>query len=214
MSNADDGVEGFLANVGRSGADVGNSGLDHALDTFQLTALSNLNTLFDQIDRAALERAVHALADAGKVLVVGMHSAHSFATYLHHVAAMRFRNWHVVDRHERGLDGILGTLTPADVVVVIAAAPCATGPVEVARHARAAGARVVGITDRRASPLADCANDVLLFPCRSPSVFTSYVGATALVEMLVSMVAARSGGAAGAAIDGPERDRRGMDAER
>ena len=214
MSNADDGVEGFLANVGRSGADIGNSELEHTLDAFQLTALSNLNTLFDQIDRAALERAVHALADAGKVLVVGMHSAHSFATYLHHVAAMRFRNWHVVDRHERGLDGILGTLTPADVVVVIAAAPCATGPVEVARHARGAGARVVGITDRRASPLADCANDVLLFPCRSPSVFKSYIGATALVEMLVSMVAARSGGAAGAAIDGPERDRRGMDAER
>ena len=214
MSNADDGVEGFLANVGRSGADIGNSELEHTLDAFQLTALSNLNTLFDHIDRAALGRAVHALADADKVLVVGMHSAHSFATYLHHVAAMRFRNWHVVDRHERGLDGILGTLTPADAVVVIAAAPCATGPVEVARHARAAGARVVGITDRRASPLADCANDVLLFPCRSPSVFTSYVGATALVEMLVSMVAARSGGAAGATIDGPERDRRGMDAER
>ena len=83
-------------------------------------------------------------------------------------------------------------LTREDVVIAIAVEPDTFDAIELARYARDTGAREIGIADRSASPLADCADDVLLFPVRSPSVYP-LVGATALVEVLVGMVAARSG---------------------
>ena len=193
MSNADEVPSGSAAVAGQPRADVGDTGLDHALERFQQTALGDINSLFDQIDRDTLEGAVQALADARNVLVVGMHSAHSFASHLHHVASKRFRNWHLVEWRGSGPTRIGATLTDEDMVIGIATEPHATDIVEVARYARGAGARVVGIIDGPLSPLADCANDVLLFPIRRPSVLRSYVAATAFTEVLVGMVAARSG---------------------
>ena len=67
---------------------------DHSLDVYQQAAASNINTLFDHIDRAALERAVQALSDARTVLVVGMHAWHSAASHLHHMGITAFGNWH------------------------------------------------------------------------------------------------------------------------
>ena len=193
MSNADEVPSGSATDAGRPRADVGGSGLDHALERFQQAALGDINSLFDQIDRDTLEGAVQALADARSVLVVGMHAAHPFASHLHHVASRRFRNWHLVEWHGGGLSGVGGTLTDEDVVIGIATEPHATDIVALARYARGAGARVVGITDAPLSPLADCANDVLLFPIRRPGVLRSPVAATAFIELLVGMVAARSG---------------------
>ena len=88
------------------------------------------------------------------------------------------------------------TLGSADVTICIAIDPCAADTIRVARRAREAGARVVGITDRRTSPLAACSDDILLFPVESPGMFPSYVGAAALVEVLAGMILARSGQAA------------------
>lgn len=42
------------------------------LDSFRQAALSNLNTLFDHIDRTAIDRAIQALTAARNVLVIGM----------------------------------------------------------------------------------------------------------------------------------------------
>ena len=201
MSGTDKGLAGFAAATGEPGRDAGSSGLDNSLDAFRQATLDDLDTLFDRIDRDALERAVLALAAARRVLVVGTHSAHLLASYLHHVAALRFRNWHLGGPREGASACNASTLTRADVVVGIALASDAADTVEVARHARSVGARVVGITDRRTSPLAAYANDVLLLPAPIPSVLRSSVGATALTEMLVGMVAARSAGLAGESIE-------------
>ena len=127
---------------------------------------------------------------------------------------MRFRNWHLVDWRDGRSSPLVAALSPADVVVGIAVEPYAADAIEIARHASDVGARVVGITDRRLSPLAACANDVLLLPVRRPSVFKSHVGATALVETLVDMVAARCGGAAGESAGKPAQDGRAIAAHR
>lgn len=166
-------------------------GHEHTLDSFRQAAVGNIESLFRHI---ALQRTVRALASARSVLVVGSHSAHSFATHLHHVAAMRFDNWHLVERHSAGSSRIWGALTEKDVVVAIAAQPYGNEDFAVARYARRTGARVVAVADRRDSPLASCADDILLFPVRGSSALPSYVGATALIEMLVGMTATRGNG--------------------
>ena len=186
--------EGSDARFGEPWAIVADGGPGLSLDSFRQAALGNIHTLFRRIDRNALERAVHALASARSVLVVGMHSTHTFATHLHHVAALRFENWHLVEWHSAGPSRIWGALADRDVVVGIAAEPYENEDFEIARYARSLGARVIAISDRADSPLADCADDILLFPAESPGAGRSYVGVAALVEVLVGMVAACGNG--------------------
>ena len=200
----------FALEAGQLHAAARESEIDHTLNAFQQAAIGNINTLFDHIDRAAVERAVQALTEARNVLVVGMHASHSFANYLRYVAATVFRNWHLVVRHNGDLPYLVEALTPADVVVCIAMEPCAADTIKIARRAREAGARVVGITNRRTSPLAACADDILLFSAESPSFFPSHIGAAALVEMLVGMIAARGGQSVVENVERLDRFRREM----
>ena len=183
---------------------------DHDLNAFQQAALTNIHTLFDHIDRAALERAVQALADARTVLVIGLFTSESSANYLHHVAATGFHNWHLLVPNSAEYFQLLGALAPGDVVVCIAVEPCASESIKVARHAREAGVRVIGVTDRRTSPLAASADDILLISVHSPNIFPSHVGATALVELLVGMIAARDERSVAENVENTERSRRKM----
>ena len=172
---------------------IGETDIHHALDTFRQAALLNINALFDQLDPDALDRAVRALAGARKVLVAGALETHAIANYLQGVAALGLRNWRLAARHNGELVCLTEPLARADVVVGIAFKPWATDTIQVARHGRQCGSRVIGITDQRTSPLAAASNDILIVPAQSPSFFSSYVAATALIEVLAGMVVARSG---------------------
>ena len=193
-------------------ATVCGTDLEYTLDAFQQTALINLNALFEQLDRTVLDRAARALAGARRVLVVGMQESHSAANYLHSVAAMGFPNWHLVAQHNGEYPCLLTPLTGDDMVVAISFQPWAIDTIRVARYASEHGARVVGITDLRTSPLAACSDDILLVPIRSPTFFQSYVAATAVVEVLVGIVVAHGGPSVIEGIDQRERYRREMGA--
>lgn len=181
---------------------------EHAVDAFQQAALLNLNALYEQLDRVVLDRAVGALAQARRVLVVGMLESYSAANYLHCVAATGLRNWRLVDHHNGEVPSLLEPLSHADAVVCISLEPWAMVAITVVRRARARGARVVGITDQRTSPLAASSDDILLVPNRGPSFFRSYVAVTAIVEVLIGMVVARSGRSATECIERTESQRR------
>ena len=182
----------------------------HPLDAYQQAAASNVSTLFDRIDRTALERAVQALSDARTVLVVGMHAWHSTANHLYHMGITAFGNWHQLVPGSAEFPRQLEALTAEDAVVCIAIEPCAADSIRVARRAREAGARVVGISDRLTSPLAACSDDNLLISVQSPSIFPSHVGATVLMEVLAGMVAARNEQSAAENVESSERSRRAM----
>ena len=175
---------------------IGETDIHHALDTFREAALLNVSALFDQLDPGALDRAVRALAGARQVLVAGALETHALANYFQGVAALGFRNWRLAARHNGELACLSEPLTNADVVVGIAFKPWAVDTIEVARHGRRSGSRVVGITDQRTSPLAATSDDILIVPIQSPSFFLSYVAATALIEVLAGMVVAHGGPAA------------------
>ena len=201
---------GYPQKAGQLQEVVGDSGFDDALDTFHRAAIANVDDLFHSIDRATLKHAIDALSAARNVVVVGMHSSYGFASYLHYVATMGLRNWHMVTRLNGDLSDRLEDLTSADVVVAIAIKPCAADTVRVVRCASESGAWVIGITDSRTSPLATYSNDVLIAPVRSPSFFQSYVATLELIEVLVGMVVARGDKSIVENMDKLERCRRAM----
>ena len=201
---------GYPQKAGELQANVGDRDFDDAIGTFRDAAARNVDALFHNIDSVELKRVVETLTAARNVVVVGMHSSYSFANYFHYVAAMGLRNWHLITRHNGELSDRIESLTSDDVVVGIAFKPCAADTIRVARRSHDSGARVIGITNSRSSPLAAYSHHILIAPDRSPGFFESYVATAALVEMLVGMVVARGDKSIIDNIDKLERCRREM----
>jgi len=184
--------------------------LDQTLLSFRQAALSNLNTLFDSLDQNKLSEIVDALIGARNVIVVGMHASHSLANYFHYVAAMCFRNWRLITRRNGEIADRIEDLNDEDVVVAISLNPCASDAIKVAKRAQSLGARVIGITDSRTTPLAGCSTNLLLTPVQSPHFFESYVATAAMLEVILGMLVARGGSSVIKNIDNLERCRQEM----
>ena len=188
------------ATIGESPAKLEGEPLDSALWHFQQTAMSKVIVTFARLDRAALEQVVQALRDARHVLVVGTYATFPVAGYMSSLGLRNFRNWHLVEQFRTESERFLVDLAADDVVVGIESNPRGSYTLKVAQYARRAGARVIGITDWPEAPLATCANDVLLVSNPKFRVIESQVATLALVEALVTLVAARSDGRRPAAL--------------
>ena len=169
-------------------AAVSESDFENTFDTFHRTSAANLDGLFENIDRNSVRSAIDILEDARNVTVVGMHASYAFADYLHYIAAMCFRNWHLVTRLNGELSDRVEGLESEDALLAISLRPCAADTIKVARRAHEAGVPVIGITDSRTSPLAAYSKVVLLTPKQSPGFFDSYIATTALIEMIIGMI--------------------------
>ncbi len=170
----------------------GASPLEATLQTIRNTTAGNVKHLFDTIDRDQLQNIIEALNTAQNVYVIGMQSSHSHASYLHYVASMCFRNWHLINRKNGDLADQLEDITPQDALLAISFKPCATDTILVAKRVNEIGTRVIGITDSRTSALATYSTDILLTPVQSPHFFESYVATVALLEMIIGFLVSDS----------------------
>lgn len=184
---------GYPQKAGQLQMSAASGDFDQTLSSFRQAALSNLNTLFDNLDPTNLSEIVNSLVGARNVIVVGMHASHSLANYFHYVAAMCFRNWRLITRRNGEIADRIEDLNEEDVVVAISLDPCAADTIMVAKRAQKMGARVIGITDSRTTPLAGYSTNLFITPVQSPHFFESYVATAALLEVILGMLVARSG---------------------
>jgi len=83
----------------------------------------------------------------------------------------------------------LRALGPDDALVACTFRPYARQTLELAAHARAAGARVVLVTDGRGHEFIDAADVVLAVPVESPTLLLSFTAAVCVLEALAAQVA-------------------------
>lgn len=90
------------------------------------------------------------------------------------------------------LDGLAGGLEmqsraigPRDALLVVSFAPYSREALDCARAAKAAGAKLVALTDSEVSPLSLIADETILFATHSPSFFPSVTSALAVSEALI-----------------------------
>jgi DNA-binding MurR/RpiR family transcriptional regulator len=155
------------------------------------TEFSNLEATRQRLDPKALARAVDLIIGARAVYVVGMRSAYSLAWLLHFSLMLIRARSHLLtlgvgDAPER-LEGI----DTRDVVVGISFERYASATVTLFRACLEQGARGIALTDKPTSPLADGADVVLEAQNRLSSFIDSYVAPTAVIDVLVTLVAAK-----------------------
>lgn len=173
--------------------DIGGNRL---LDVLQQAAGQNVDRVFSSPLRAEIEALAPDLLAARRVFCVGVRMAYALAHLFTYRGAIAHANIQPAP-NQPGLilDQLIDT-GPQDIVLVISFAHYSDETLRAARVARARKARVVAITDRADSPLAEGAWRVLRAPVEGPHVMHSLIGAATIIETLLELMLAQDPGAA------------------
>jgi len=142
---------------------------------------------------ASLQKACVVLEKAGTVHAAGFRACFPIAFSFVYVYRMFRSSVHLVDGQGGSLEMQQRAFAKGDAVVVASFVPYSREALQVAQAAKAAGCRIVAITDSIASPLSLLADETLLFAIDSPSFFPSVAAGVAVTEALVEMLASRAG---------------------
>ena len=163
----------------------------------------NLDATERQVD-ATLRRAATLLKRARHVHVAGFRASYPVACTLVYGYRLFRPGVTLLDAHAGGLEMQLRCIERKDAVVAISFAPYSREALEAVDAARAAGARVLAMTDSPVSPLALQAEVALLFSVQSPSFFPSIAAAITVSEALLALLVAGAGDEAVRQIDRAE----------
>ena len=147
----------------------------------------------EQQSAAALPRAARLLEKAAAVHVAGFRACFSVAFSIVYVYRLFRSTVHLIDGQGGSLEMQLRAVAKGDALVVVSFAPYSREALQSAQEAKAAGARIVALTDSAASPLSLLADETVLFATQSPSFFPSIAAATAVAESLLELLATRAG---------------------
>ena len=155
------------------------------------TEFSNLEATRLRLDPKTVARAVELIVNARTVYVVGMRSAYSLAWLLHFSLMLIRARSHLLTLGVGDVPERLEGIDSRDVVVGISFERYASATINLFRACLEQGARGIALTDKPTSPLADGADVVLEAQNRLSSFIDSYVAPTAIIDVLVTLVAAK-----------------------
>lgn len=135
-----------------------------------------------------LLRAAKAMVKAKQVHIAGFRAAFSIAFLLHYLYRLFRSSVHLVSGGAGSLELELRAMSADDAVVVISFAPYSAEAVKVSEAAKAAGCKLIVLTDSAVAPIALKADHTLIFSHDSPSFFPSMAAATAVAESLIELV--------------------------
>lgn len=169
------------------------SGDEAVWTSFREAALKSVEDVYARIDARAIAAVAEKLLKKDTIFVAGMQSSYPFADYFSYVGGMVASKIRLLGRRRGIIADDLIEISKRDALVCLAIQPCARATVQVAELAYDRGVYVVGITDSPASPLAAFSSEVIVTSCSSPLFFDSYVGSTAIIELLIGFMTLRSG---------------------
>ncbi|PIF74038.1 RpiR family transcriptional regulator [Variovorax sp. 54] len=141
----------------------------------------------------ALLKACVLLEKAPTVHAAGFRACFPIAFSFVYVYRLFRTSVHLVDGQGGSLEMQQRAFAKGDALVVASFAPYSREALQVAEAAKAAGCRIVAITDSVTSPLSLLADETLLFTIHSPSFFPSVAAGVAVTEALVELLASRAG---------------------
>lgn len=154
-----------------------------------------------------IARVADAILEARRVFVLGVGAAHSLAHQFWYVGRMAFDHLTPIPAFGGRPVDDMGDLGAEDALLAITFQPYRSETMAAARAAKAAGAKVLGLTDSPTSPLAKLSDALLIAPTHTPHFFQSQAAAIAILEGLIAVLVSRAGEDAAARIEAFHRRR-------
>lgn len=171
------------------------------------TSLANVATLFASTSPVDLKRAARMIIKARTAYVLGMGSCYSSMHGFYYIGRMAIPNLVFSPQQSSlPLDDLL-RIGRQDVLFAATYRPYRRETVEAARFAKTKGAKLISLTDSRASPIAAEADLLLLAPTATPQFFPSMLAMIAMLESLLAFVVAETDTDAVASIEDVHKTR-------
>jgi DNA-binding MurR/RpiR family transcriptional regulator len=132
-----------------------------------------------------LQKAAGLLAKADHVHAAGFRACFPVAYSFVYLYRLFRDSVSLMDGLAGGLEMQARAIGPRDALLVVSFAPYSREALDCARAAKAAGAKLIALTDSEASPLSLIADETIVFATQSPSFFPSVTAALALGEALI-----------------------------
>lgn len=154
--------------------------------------MEKLRQTSETVSREEFSAAVNAILKAKRVYILGVRSVAPLANFLGYYLNYMFNNVHVLSGLSAGeMFEKIVSVNSNDVVIAFSFPRYSASTTKGARYCRSTGATVIGITDRRESPLGQCSDHVLLAKSDMVSLVDSLVAPLSLVNALIVALAAR-----------------------
>ncbi len=156
------------------------------------TDMEKLRQTEETISREEFTAAVNAILKAKRIYILGVRSVAPLANFLGYYLNYMFNNVHVISGFSAGemFEKIAG-VNADDVVVAFSFPRYSASTTKGARYCRSAGAKVIGITDSKLSPLGANSDHVLIAKSDMVSLVDSLVAPLSLINALIVAIAAR-----------------------
>ncbi len=171
------------------------------------TSVANVETIFETTSPADLRRAARMIIAARVAYVLGMGSCYASMHGFYYIGRMAIPNLIFVPQQSSLPMDDLQRIERKDVLFAATYRPYRRDTVEAARKAKERGAKLISLTDSRASPIASQADLLLLAPTSTPQFFPSILAMIALLESLLAFIVSETGREAVASIDTIHRSR-------
>ena len=181
-----------LTSVQRIGVASDRYGDQDVVSTVLRADVEKLRQTDDTLDRGEFQAAVNAILQAKRVYILGVRSVAPLANFLGYYLNYMFNNVHVISGVSAGemFEKIVG-VNSEDVVIAFSFPRYSSSTTKGARYCRSAGAKVIGFTDSKLSPLGQCCDHVLLAKSDMLSLVDSLVAPLSIVNALIVAVAAK-----------------------
>lgn len=165
---------------------------EDVISTVLHSDVEKLRQTSEMLDRAEFRAAVQAILDAERVYILGVRSCAPLAQFLAYYLNYVSPNVHTVTTSGEGemFEKIVG-IKPQDAVVALSFPRYSSATVKAAQYCRSAGAKVVGITDSKLSPLGQNSDHVLAAKSDMVSLVDSLVAPLSVINALIVAVAAQ-----------------------
>jgi DNA-binding MurR/RpiR family transcriptional regulator len=155
--------------------------------------LGNVEKLFQGDQIVTMEKAVSWLTEARRAYVIGLGSSYALAYNFWYVARMMYPQFILIPRHGSLPRDDVMHIGPDDVLFAMTFQPYRTEVLDVLRFASDRGAKTIGLSDSKASPVLREAALGLFAPTHTPQFFHSNAATTALLETLCALMASAGG---------------------
>ena len=172
---------------------VGHNGKTSLLERVIQDEWSNVMLMTDAFDEERFTTIIKLMADADRILIVGLRSSYPLAHYLGFYLKMIRDRVTLLGQAGHTLAEDLSVLKPGDLLIAISVNPYTKDTVEACRICRHQAVDIIAITDSMSSPLATETNNFLITSIVGDYFFSPIVAAIICIETLLSQLVKQLG---------------------
>ncbi|MEW6624643.1 MAG: MurR/RpiR family transcriptional regulator [Bacillota bacterium] len=151
--------------------------------------IKNIQETFKSFSLENMESAVSAINKAQKIYILGLNSCEALAGFLNFHLSRLCLNVKLITSSGLVMFEQLAFITEADLLIVISYPRYSRDSLDSIKLAKSVGAKVISITDKTFSPIAEASDIALIAHSSSPGFYNSYAAATTICNVLVLSMA-------------------------